>query len=388
MTTAVRAPLDGRGSVGAYWATFVVIGISLSLTGPALSTLRSNVGTSLGGIGIVFVAQSAGYLLGSLGAGRRFDAGWGHRFLAAAMGVIAVAALAMPFVRSLGGLVVVCAVLGAASSVCDVGGNSLVIWVRQGDVGPAMNVLHLSFGIGALSTPLLVAIDLKVACAVEAVLALAVATYVLRLTSPRQPHATDSTGTLPGRRVLAVLVVFFIVYVGAEASFAGWVHTYAEEIHLGGSTGAAALTAVFWVTFCAGRLSAAAIAPRVEAASLILGSCVLAVVAAGALAGWGPRPWVVWSATALFGLGIASQFPMMITYADERLKLSSAATAWFVTGAGAGGLTLPYLVGQIFDRYGARAMPVTTLIFCAFTLAWFGVITVVLRRHAARHAVT
>ncbi len=374
-----------RDPVPAYWAAFVVIGISLSITGPALSTLRANVGATLGGIGVVFVAQSVGYLAGSLGAGRGYDAGWGHRLLAGAMVVIAVAMLAMPWVSSLVVLMAVCAVVGLASSICDVGGNSLVIWVRQGDVGPAMNVLHLCFGLGALSTPLLVAVDLRLACLVESVLALGVAAFVLRFESPSQPHAAHTTGTLPGRRVLFTLMVFFIVYVGVELSFAGWIHTYAEEIHLGGARAAAALTAVFWLSFCVGRVLAAVIAPRMASGSLILGSCVVSLAAAAAMALWGPRAWVVWAATSVFGLGIASQFPMMITYADERLKLSSAATAWFVTGAGLGGLSLPWLVGQVFDRHGARAMPVMATLFSSVALVWFGVVAVVLRGHGARH---
>ena len=43
----------------------MVLGSALSIAGPALSHLRDRVGTDDGGISLVFVGSSSGYMLGS-----------------------------------------------------------------------------------------------------------------------------------------------------------------------------------------------------------------------------------------------------------------------------------------------------------------------------------
>ncbi len=66
----------------AYLFSFVVLGVVLGMLGPALEGLSAQVGASVSGISFVFVAQSAGYLVGALAGGRGYDRGLGHRLLA------------------------------------------------------------------------------------------------------------------------------------------------------------------------------------------------------------------------------------------------------------------------------------------------------------------
>ena len=48
--------------------------------------------------------------------------------------------------------------------------------------------------------------------------------------------------------------MFFLLYVGVELGFAGWIFTYGEEMGIGGARGPALLTALFWIGFTGGRL--------------------------------------------------------------------------------------------------------------------------------------
>ncbi len=57
----------------------------------------------------------------------------------------------------------------------------------------------------------------------------------------------------------------------------------------------------------------------------------------------------VWIGTAMMGLATAPQFPGMMNLAERRIHISGSATAWFVGGAGAGGLVFPFLIGSWFD---------------------------------------
>ena len=52
-------------SVRLYLVSFLIVGMSLSVLGPALTELRERSGADLGDIGVLFAGQSAGYIIGS-----------------------------------------------------------------------------------------------------------------------------------------------------------------------------------------------------------------------------------------------------------------------------------------------------------------------------------
>ena len=79
-----------------YWSSFLAIGLSLSLLGPALSELRERSGSGIADIGVLFVGQSAGYIVGSFAGGRLFDRYDGHRVFAAGLAVVAAGLFAVP----------------------------------------------------------------------------------------------------------------------------------------------------------------------------------------------------------------------------------------------------------------------------------------------------
>jgi fucose permease len=365
-----------------YLTAFLVVGLSVSILGPALSELRDRSGTGLGGIGVLFVAQAVGYIVGSLGGGAALDRVNGHRLFAVSLVVMGLALGTVPHVDALIGLTVVFGVLGLGAAVVDLGANTMLIWNRGSDVGPAMNLLHLCFGVGALSSPLLVGLGLGVAATGGAIAALLIAGWALVVPSPVAPivKREEQTDATPG--LLALAAMFFVLYVGLEVGFGGWIHTYGEEIEFS-SAGATWLTAVFWIAFTAGRLLAAWLAHRVVPKTLLAGACTLALVSALLLTVGNGTAAIVWPATALFGLAVAPQFPVMFTYLERRINVTGSATSWFVCGAGLGGLVFPWAIGQWFGWSGAGAMPLATTLLAAATLAWFVLLN---RKFVARSA--
>ena len=55
---------------------------------------------------------------------------------------------------------------------------------------------------------------------------------------------------------------------------------------------------------------------------------------------------------------MASIFPTMLVLAGERMQVTGAITGWFLAGSGAGGMILPWVIGQAFVEFGAEALPV------------------------------
>jgi FHS family Na+ dependent glucose MFS transporter 1 len=77
--------------------------------------------------------------------------------MVAALAVMAAMAFVVPTLSLLSLLIVVLLVLGMAEGLLDVGGNTLLVWVHQPNVGPYMNALHFFFGLGAFFSPIIVA---------------------------------------------------------------------------------------------------------------------------------------------------------------------------------------------------------------------------------------
>ena len=145
-----------RDPTAAYLASFIPLGLAANAIGPSVTALRRQVGVDVGAISQLFIASAIGYFIGSMLSGRGYDRRFGHRLYAAGLAGSGVAILASGFVSSFGALIGAFLVIGLAGGAIDVGGNTLMVWQRQGNVGPFMNALHLCFGIGALLAPLLI----------------------------------------------------------------------------------------------------------------------------------------------------------------------------------------------------------------------------------------
>ncbi|MGZ4681814.1 MAG: MFS transporter [Acidimicrobiales bacterium] len=371
----------GVGPVLVYLASFLALGLSFSLIGPALSHLQEQTGSSLGAIGVLFTVQAFGYLIGSIVGGNLYDRGFGHRVLGSSLLLMAAALLAIPHARDLVLLCGLFGLVGTGAGSADVGGNTLLVWRRGGSDGAALNGLHLCFGIGALASPVLVAWSLSArGDLVAASFAMAVPTAavglwaLLRPSPPPLLHEDHPSGEPASRRTLLIVSAFFFLYVGVEIGFAGWVHTYAEAIHLGGESTAAALNATFWGAFLLGRLLAVGVATRVRSGPMLGAAGLISILGAAVLAVSDGRAAPVWAGTVLFGLAIAPLYPTMLAYVGDHFPLTGSATSWFVAGSAVGGLTLPWMIGQLFDRLGPGAMPVTVLVATVLCIGWILVI--------------
>jgi fucose permease len=85
---------------------------------------------------------------------------------------------------------------------------------------------------------------------------------------------------------------------------------------------------------------------------------------------WPPPLIVVWLGTCGLGLSMASIFPTTLSLAQGRMPISGAVTGWFFVGAGAGGMTLPWLIGQLFESIGPQVtMVILFLALLAFPFA-------------------
>lgn len=366
--------------VWVYMVGFLGLGASLTFAGTALSHLRDRVGTDNGGIALIFVGQSIGYMLGSFLGGRGLDRGIGHRMWALCMVVSLVNIAVISQLRDLVAMVGVFSVLGVVSGIGDVSGNTLVVWSRPDSPGAALNALHLFFALGALAAPLMtnraiawshslwpIVVPLALLAAVCAVKLFSIPPPMKTRAAERPPEATSVSMSRRGQ--LAVVALFFFVYVALEIGFANWIHSYVEEIGYGGANTATGVTAAFWVGFSLGRLASIWLAGRFSPGWMLTGSMSVALFSSLLLVIVNGGNIGLWIVTFLFGFSIAPQFASMIGYAESHFALSGAATSAFIGAAGLGGLVMPWMLGQLFDAHGPGVLPPVTLGACIATIA-------------------
>lgn len=354
-----------------YWTTFLVLGLSSSLLGPALAELRDRTGSGIGSSGGLFAAQAAGYIVGSFVGGRLYDRLSGHHVFGGSLVVMALGLAAVPSLGQLLSLGVAFFVVGMGGSALDVGANALLMWELGGDNSRSMNILHLCFGLGALSAPLFVYLGLNVTVRLAALTCVVLAIWAITIPPPIVRPLTDEQEEHQQTwRLLMLLATFFFLYVGLEVGFAGWIFTYAGEIDFS-DAGATWLTTTFWIGFTVGRVAASALGGRVRPKVVMIAACLLTVVAAVGLVVGDGRPAPVWVGTALFGLATAPQFPVMLSYLERRIHVTGYATSWFIGAAGFGGLTFPWLIGRWFDTSGATALPWAMVVLGTLTVGSF-----------------
>jgi FHS family Na+ dependent glucose MFS transporter 1 len=347
-----------------YYLALFALGLTTGAMGPSIPHLAEQTGTQLKDISYILVLLSLGYLLGSLAGGRLIDRIKGHPVIIIGLVGMAVSFTVIPVSPDLILLAVLAFSLGLSQSFIDVGSNLMIVWVHGQNVGSYMNGLHLSFGVGTLVAPLILAASLDYSGAIQwgfivvAIFSLPAAIWLTRLPSPfiANPKLEN---TKFGKRWLPLLILtmlFYFIYVGYEASFGAWIYTYALKLGLGTEITAAYLTSGFWAAFTFGRLLGIPIARRFSPATILSTGVVVSAISLALLWAFPSSQPALWITTLLFGLGVSTLFPTLLTLASQSMPLSGKLTSLFFASASIGGMLFPWLMGQLIDVRGALTM--------------------------------
>ena len=370
-----------------YYFLFICLGLDTAIGGPTLPALADQTGTRLGQMGLLFLASSIGYTLGTMVGGRILDHVKAHPVMGLAQLVAAGLIATVPFIPWFWLLLALLVCKGFCEGVINTGANALLVWTHREKVGPFMNGLHFFFGLGAFLSPFLVAQVIGIpggyrfAYWILAGLAFVAGLRMLTLKNSPQPiHAQAEAGAVAGGApvpyglvISAMLFLFF--YVGAEITFGGWVYTYAVTLGLASVAGAAYLTSAFWLAFTIGRLLSIPAATRFQPKQVIpvaLLGC-LGILALEIL--FSNSSTILW--VMAFGLGfcMAPIWPTGFTLAGQSMNLTGRLTGIILLGDSFGGMVLPSAVGGVIESAGAHAM--VLLIFCSLILtllAFFGIL--------------
>ena len=364
-----------------YYAAFIALGMVAASLGPTLPWLAENTKTQLGQISLLFTARSVGYFLGSIMGGRLYDRVPGHLLFAIMLVAMAVCMAVIPLTPIFWVLVMFLLLLGIGEAYVDVGGNAMLVWVHGRDVGPYMNALHFFFGVGAFVSPIIIAWVVATTDGITwaywllALLILPVAIFMSQLASPAAPaKMVDGIKVQVNYVLVGLSALFMALVVGAEVSFGGWIYTYAVTLGSASTTTAAYLTSAFWGALTLGRLIGIPIAARFRPRTILLVDLLGCVTSVAFILTFAASETTIWVGAAGLGLFMASIFPTVLSWAERRMTMSGSATSFFLIGASIGAMTLPWIIGQLFESIGPQVTMVLILADLVAALAVFGVL--------------
>ncbi|XP_002156593.2 major facilitator superfamily domain-containing protein 4A [Hydra vulgaris] len=163
---------------------------------------------------------------------------------------------------------------------------------------------------------------------------------------------------------------------GLQGSFGSYIYTYAIKSNIGIShDDAAYLNSLFWGALAAGRLLAIFVSMYVSPRIMLLVDIIGCLSSILLMFLFRFQAISLWIGTATFGLCLSNIFPTSVSMAESYFRLTGTITCFFVVCSGMGEMTIPLLIGKLFDIIGPTSFLVISCILC---FASFGIYAAVI----------
>ncbi|CAN7998180.1 unnamed protein product [Ixodes hexagonus] len=387
------------------------MGLVMSLTGVALLDLVEIYESDVKTVSHLITTRCVAGLVGSLLGGKLYDTFNTQVMSILTMMTAFVSVLMIPISGNLALAHFVVFVGGVGFGAFDTGANVWIIKLWPRNSSPALQVFHLSFGIGCLVAPLIAEPFLStiptddepvpdnslvfnessyfynqanltdqsnqtlnsthLESSVYYAFGIASAFHLLPMISMIVLYCIDDSDFKPPKKslevamdkeevaedvrfnriLLALLAAYVCVYVALECSCGQMITAYAVkcDLHLAKPT-ASRIAAVYFLSFAVSRVIAAVIAIRVTSFQLLVGSHVILAVTAVLLLSWGnSSEAVLWAGSALLGLGQGPIYGAAVAWAVSYMNMSNGMMSLIIVSSGVGAMAPSLLVGQFLE---------------------------------------
>jgi MFS transporter, FHS family, glucose/mannose:H+ symporter len=349
-----RLPVATDG-VALIHADFLITGIVMTFIGPMLPILAARWSLADAVSGRLYLTQFVSSMFGMLLSaptvqrrGYRFTFIVGILFMAVGMSLLASGSFSR-------GIIAV-AILGFGHGITTPAGNLRTADVSAQRSASALNVVNAVWGIGAMSSPFLVAIALRyhhpayflygtVGALMLLLLALLLTRFVPDTHGLSEPTLVNKS--LWSDRALPLICLLFFIYVGTETSFGAWIATYARRVDSRAHALATVTPSFYWGALLLGRALAPIFLKFRSAVTIARMGLAIGMLGGITLVAQHEIKLVVVGAI-LAGLGLASIFPISVSLFPRWFGPSVRRVSGAVFASGnIGGAVVPWLVGEI-----------------------------------------
>ena len=353
--TESRAPLMAMLHAG-----FVLTGIINTILGPLLPLLAAEWSLTDAQAGYLFTSLFVGSIAGVVVSSWMVPRVGSRLPLMLGLGMMAVGVGTLGSGTSIFGLVSAL-LMGIGLGLTVPTTNLLVSELNPQKRAAALNLVNLSWGVGAVASPSLVALAQQMnrtaplQYGISAVL-IVLAGSLRFFAFPPPARAADRNRAsgddgVWSSRFVPILGALFFLYVGSETSVGGWIAAYAHRVMTGPGTTWAMMPSFFWAALLAGRAVAPAVLRHISEEKVARGGLTLAALGISLLL-LSRNGREVAASVAIAGLGFSSVYPIVIASLSHKFgAMASRVGGLTFTLAGLGGASLPLLVGHLSTRY-------------------------------------
>lgn len=355
-----------------------VFGLVLALPGAAfgVESVRLHLGLGVDGQARLLATLFAGFLAGTLVSGPLADHAGLRPVLAGA--ALTVAAGLAAFALASGGVQASAAalLLGIGGASINTSANTLISSLYPERRSAMLTWLAVACAAGGMALPLTVLVDAngwRATLTVAAIVAAGTGLVMARMRAPHVSQAFSWRGLMGvvGAPGFAWYLAALVCQGGNEAALAGWITPHLTARGLAGATALGALT-LHWSGIIAGRLCMALIVERIGTRATVTMAAIIASLGTMLLIG-ARVPGLLLMAAAISGLGISGVFSVVMADAGARYRgRAGTMFAALLASGQAGGMLIPWLVGQTAERAGLGAglgiVAGTTLAVAVFVL--------------------
>ncbi len=353
-----------RTLLAAAAAGIFMFGVVMALLGATLLPLAERVQISAARAGGLFLAMNFGIFVTLLISGPALDRFGTRPVLVASSALVAAGVALLARAGTIAEISVALLLIGLGGGGLNTGANALVSDAYAGERGPALNLLGVFFGFGAVALPFTIGtisrqFSLGAILGATAVLpAICAAAYLLLPFPPaREAHGfrlAEAARVARNPYVLLFAVLLFF-QSGNEFTMGGWTATYiARETGASAEYATLALTG-YWAALMVGRFVSSRLLKRIQDNHLVIASGALAGLAtAWLLASTSARSAA--AAVALTGFAYAAIYPTVLAMAGDRFpRFAGTVFSVLFSIALIGGMSFPWSAGQLAEAYGYRA---------------------------------
>jgi fucose permease len=341
----------------------LTFGIVLTTLGSVLPSIMERFGIDKAAAGSLFLLMTLGILGGSLVFGPLVDR-YGYKgILLVATALVSLGLEGIAFAASMAGLRFAVVAIGFGGGVINGACNALVADISSAERAANLNLLGVSFGVGAMGVPFALAVltnrySQAALVAGVGVLVVVVVVFIafVAFPAPKQPQGFPiaDAGRLVRDRVLLLMALMLFFESGIEITVGGWTSTFVTEELAVPPRDALMILSLYWMGMMLARLALGYILRRTSPFGALYVCLVVALVGSGLLLTTSSIG-IAAAGVFMLGVGFAAMFPTVLSFIGDRYTtLSGTAFSVAIAMALCGGMLLPYAAGVLGMQYGMR----------------------------------